>query len=44
MNFHVADFSSAKALEVFVNDQGILQANITRVIERNGRWYIFYWA
>lgn len=37
------DFSSRIELVKFVNDNSVPQANIVRIMERDGQWILFYW-
>lgn len=40
----VANFSNTQELEAFITTQGILQAQVVRIVERGGRWYLFWWV
>lgn len=44
MTFHAANFRTADELVNFVNDNAVAQANITAIREKDGGWWLFYWA
>lgn len=44
MTFYQMSFGSASDLADYVNDQSIVQANIQTILEKDGRWYLFWWA
>jgi len=44
MTFYLETFGSPNELVAFVNDTPVAQANISKIEQHNGRWYLFYWA
>lgn len=44
MTFYLEIFNDPAALVAFVNDNTISASNITRIEQRTGKWYLFYWA
>jgi hypothetical protein len=44
MVLNVKIFNDPGALVDFVNDNTITAANITRIEQRDGKWYLFYWV
>lgn len=40
----VQQFDSASDLAKYVNDNTILQTNVIRILEVDGRWWLFYWT
>ena len=44
MTFKLMHFASAADLQDFVIDQGIIPNDITSIVHRDGRWWLFYWA
>jgi hypothetical protein len=44
MDLYVVTFGSPNGLVEFVNDTPVAQANIEKIENVDGRWYLFYWA
>ena len=44
MSLFVITFDGPNNLVVYVNDNVIPQANIQKIEQLDGRWYLFWWA
>ena len=44
MSLYVMSFGSPNELVVHVNDNAIPQADIQKITDLAGRWYLFWWA
>jgi hypothetical protein len=44
MSLYLITFGSPNELVAFVNDAPVAQANIQKIEQVSGRWYLFYWA
>lgn len=41
---NVNSFDTPQALAEYVTDQAIVQANIVQIVQRSGRWYLFWYS
>jgi len=44
MTLHLQSFATASDMVGFVNTNAITTPNVQQIVEKDGAWWLFYWA
>ena len=44
MTLHVQSFATASDMVVWANANALTHANTQQIVEKDGAWWLFYWA